>query len=164
MVFQFKENNHKIFNKSGYSGVGIFQGKNPINIGLLLRTAAIFGNDLIFTIGDKYSYQKADVTRSHLNIPTLNFETFDIFKDSLHPNCEIVAIEMSNKAKFLHDFTHPERAMYLLGSEDTGIPEHILKECKHIVKLPGRISLNVGITGSIVLYDRLTKRQEYESI
>lgn len=164
-MFQFKEHNqNSLFQKAGYSGIGIYGNKNQINIGLLLRSAAIFGNDFIFTIGEPYRYQKADVTRSHLNIPTINFESFDQLKRSIHPNCELIAIEMAPKAQFLHDFIHPERAMYLLGAEDTGIPEHILKECKHIVKLPGRISLNVGITGSIVLYDRLIQRKEYNHI
>lgn len=161
-MFQFKEiNQTKLFKKTGYSGVGILNCRNQINIGLLLRSAAIFGNDFIFTIGDPYSYQKSDVTRSHLNIPTINYESFEQFKKSVHPNCEIVAIEMSKSAEYLHSFRHPERAMYLLGAEDTGIPEHVLKDCHSVIKLPGEISLNVGIAGSIVLYDRAVKRKEY---
>lgn len=163
-MFQFKEVNEQLFEKKGYSGIGIFHNKNSVNLGLLLRTAAIYGNDFIFTIGEHYSYQKADVTRSHLNIPTFNFESFEQFKKAIHPNTEIVAIEMTKKARWLHEFSHPDRAMYLLGSEDTGIPEHILKECNKVVKLPGRVSLNVGITGSLVLYDRAIKRQEYENL
>lgn len=163
-MFQFKESNEKLFQKRGYSGIGIFQNKNQINIGLLLRTAAIYGNDFIFTIGEHYSYQKADVTRSHLNIPTFNFETFEQFKKSIHPNTKIVGVEMVKRAKYLHEFSHPDRAMYLLGSEDTGLPDHILKDCHDIVKLPGKVSLNVGITGSLILYDRCVKRNEYENL
>jgi len=162
-MFQFKKKNQSIFKKEGYSGIGFYGNKNQINIGLLLRSAAIFGNDFIFTIGEPYRYQKADVTRSHLNIPTLSFESFNHLRQSLHHNCEIIAVEMSNKAQYLHEFQHPERAMYLLGAEDSGIPEHILKECNDIVKLPGEISLNVGIAGSLVLYDRCVKRGEYKS-
>lgn len=163
-MFQFKEINNTIFSKKGYSGIGIINGKNSVNFGLLLRTAAIFGNDLIFTIGEQYSYQKADVTRSHLNIPTLCFKDFKTFKESLHSNTEIVGIEMTKKSVFLENFSHPERAMYLLGAEDTGIPEHVLKECHKVIKLPGKVSLNVGVTGSIVLYDRLAKRGNYENL
>ncbi len=164
-LFQFKENNKKIFTKEGYCGIGILQNKNVINMGLLLRTAAIYGNDFIFTIGgEPYSYQKADVTRSHLNIPTFHFETFDAFKSSIHPNCKIVAVEMTKKAKYLHEYSHPERCAYVLGSEDKGIPEHLIREFNDVVKLPGKVSLNVGIAGSLILYDRLIKRNEYQGL
>lgn len=160
-LFQFKEGNKSIFNKEGFSGIGIFNVKNNINIGMLLRTAAIYGNDFVFTIGERYSYQKADVTRSQLNVPIFNFATFKEAKECMPSNVKMIAIEMAKKAVYLHEYIHPERAVYLLGAEDTGIPQNILRQCNNIVKLPGKISLNVGITGSIVMHDRYCKRKEY---
>lgn len=157
-MFQFKEINESIFKGKGYSGIGIFNGKTEINMGLLLRSAAIWGNDFIFTIGKRYKAQKSDTTKSHLHVPTFSFETFEQFKSVIHPNVSIVAIEMGEKAKWIHEFNHPERAVYLLGAEDSGIPESILKQCNHVVKIAGEISLNVGVAGSIVLHDRFVKR------
>mmetsp|Transcript_6573 Transcript_6573/g.11571 ORF Transcript_6573/g.11571 Transcript_6573/m.11571 type:complete len:87 (-) Transcript_6573:57-317(-) len=60
----------------------------------------------------------------------------------------------------LETFTHPERAVYLLGSEDTGVPESVLLAAHHHVALPSvrYESFNVAMAGSIVMYDRLAKR------
>lgn len=159
-MFQFKDKNHTIFEKRGYYGVGIFSGKTMVNYGVLMRTAAVFGADFIFTIGQRYKKFQADTTQAHLHIPTFEFSSFDDLKKTIHPNSEIVAIEMDSRSRYVSEFTHPERAIYLLGSEDLGIPDHILKECHHVVKLPGNISLNVAVAGSIVLHDRIAKRKE----
>jgi len=72
-------------------------------------------------------------------------------------DCRLVGVEIDDRAEMLHEFAHPKRAIYLLGAEDTGLPEYIKEKCHFIVKLPGNTSLNVGVTGSIVLHDRASK-------
>ena len=69
----------------------------------------------------------------------------------------MVGVEIDERAELLHEFEHPKRAIYLLGAEDTGLPEEVLEKCHMIIKLPGNSSLNVAVTGSIVLHDRATK-------
>ena len=68
-----------------------------------------------------------------------------------------MGVEIDDKAEWLHEFEHPKRAIYLLGAEDTGLPEEVKEKCHFLIKLPGNTSLNVGVTGSIVLHDRATK-------
>ncbi len=158
MTFQFKEKNATIFDQRGYFGIGIYNPKYYCNVGTLWRTAAIFGANFLFTIGEgRYKQEKADTTKSHLHIPLFHFNTIKDLRSSLHPNCEIVAVEMINKAVMLDKFCHKERAIYLLGSEDDGIPPETIRACNRFIKLPGAISLNVATAGSIVLYDRITK-------
>ena len=72
-------------------------------------------------------------------------------------NCELIGVEMGGKP--IKEFTHPERAVYILGSEDRGLPEEILKSCKRNVELPSvrTPSFNVAVSGSIVMFDRVTK-------
>lgn len=50
-----------------------------------------------------------------------------------------------------------KRAVYILGSEDTGLPTGVLGFCQPIIQLPGAMSMNVAVAGSIVLYDRMQK-------
>ena len=59
--------------------------------------------------------------------------------------------------KNLKEFHHPERAIYLLGAEDHGIPPAILKKCQHTVSLKSvrTESFNVAVAGSIIMYDRI---------
>ena len=60
----------------------------------------------------------------------------------------------------LRTFEHPERCVYLLGAEDAGLPEPILRACRHRVSLEGvrAESYNVAVAGTLVMYDRLTKK------
>ncbi len=49
---------------------------------------------------------------------------------------------------------------WLKGAEDHGIPEKYLEKCQEVIKIPfGAMSLNVSVTGSIILYDRLAKHK-----
>lgn len=50
--------------------------------------------------------------------------------------------------------------MYILGSEDHGIPGNVLKVCHKSVSLPSvrYPSFNVAVSGSIVMYDRIAKQ------
>jgi tRNA G18 (ribose-2'-O)-methylase SpoU len=57
-------------------------------------------------------------------------------------------------------FVHPERAVYLLGAEDHGIPAQYLVQSPYHISLPSirTNSFNVAVAGSIVMFDRNTKR------
>ena len=55
------------------------------------------------------------------------------------------------------------RAVYVLGSEDNGLPSSVLRACAHVVELPAEVgraaSFNVAVAGAVVMYDRLVKRR-----
>ena len=56
-------------------------------------------------------------------------------------------------------FVHPERAVYLLGAEDHGIPIQYLNQCPYHISLPSvrTNSFNVAVAGAIVMFDRNIK-------
>lgn len=141
----------------GYSAIGVFRGKTHHNIGTLWRSAYILGASYIFTVDGKYKKQSSDVVRAWSRIPLFNYADFDEFLKNIPYDCRLVGIEIDDRAEMLHDFEHPKRAIYLLGAEDTGLPEFVKEKCHFLVKLPGNSSLNVGVTGSIVLHDRVSK-------
>ena len=144
----------------GYFGIGIYHSKNSINIGTLWRSANIFGASFIFTIGRRYKRQSSDTMKTPLNIPLFEFNTFDNFKSFLPKFARLVAIEITESAQDLRNYCHHEQTVYLLGAEDTGIPEEILHKCHDIIKIPGNYCLNVSTAGSIVMYDRLIKKTD----
>ena len=49
----------------------------------------------------------------------------------------------------------PPRAAYVFGAERFSLSPQVLKACEFVVKIPTRFSINVGMAGAIVLYDRL---------
>jgi tRNA G18 (ribose-2'-O)-methylase SpoU len=57
----------------------------------------------------------------------------------------------------LSEFQHPAQAIYLLGSENDGLPEEILQKCNVVVSIESvlRKSYNVAVAGSIVMYHRM---------
>lgn len=138
-------------------GIGIVNAKNDQNIGTLWRSAYILGASYIFTINKRYKSQATDVHNAWTKIPLFHFESLADFKKSLPHGCLLVGIELTDDAEHLQDFRHPERAVYLLGAEDHGLSNEALSMCHKVVKLPGKLCLNVATAGSVTLYDRIVK-------
>lgn len=77
--------------------------------------------------------------------------------DHLPHGCVPVAVELDERARPLQWYVHPERACYILGAEDNGLPRRVIDRCRDVVQIPGDYCLNVAVAGSIVLYDRVSK-------
>lgn len=142
---------------SGYFAIGIENVKRETNIGTLFRSAMILGADYIFTIGNRYKRQSSDTTKSWRNMPLFNYRDFDDFYIHMPYNCRLVGVELHPKAYQIKNFVHPDRCIYLLGAEDHGLTNKALEKCHSLLQIPGDISLNVSMAGSIIMYDRLTK-------
>ena len=141
----------------GYYGIGIYNNKYKENIGTLWRSAYSFNANFIFTICKRYKYQSSDVNKTWKNIPLYHYIDFDIFYENMPKDCILLGIELTDMAININEFNHPKRAIYLLGSEDGGLPNRIVNRCHSVIVLPGKYCLNVSIAGSIVMFDRLVK-------
>lgn len=163
MSFQFREKNNGAFLTRGFFGVAIFEAKHESNVGVLWRSASIFGASFIATVGSKrYKTMKSDTMVSHRYVPLFHFNDIEDLRTHLPKGCKLIGVELNNNSSALQSFVHPEQALYLLGAEDYGIPFHILQQCDIVIKIstPLNISLNVGVAGSIICYDRSTKREK----
>lgn len=138
----------------GFYGVGIYHPKTSMNVGTLWRTANLLDAAFIFTIGPRYKKQASDTMKTSRHIPLYNYANIQDLIDHLPDSCPLVAVELDKRAVNLKDFQHPERACYLLGAEDHGLPQPVLDKCHHLIKLDGEFSMNVAVAGSIVLYHR----------
>jgi tRNA G18 (ribose-2'-O)-methylase SpoU len=147
-----------INSNSGYFGIGIECCKTWANYGTLMRTAMVLDASFVFLIGKKFKKTFTDPTKTWRSVPVYSYENFEDFYKNLPFSCVLVGIEMDDNAQQLEHFEHPERACYLLGSEDNGMSRNARNHCHKLIKLRGNRSLNVAIAGSIVLYDRVVKR------
>ena len=143
---------------NGFYGIGIVHGKHDHNIGTLWRSAYIMGAAFIFTVGRPCKPQTSDVVSAWTRIPLYHYDSIDDLKNHLPYSTRLVAVELDEQSTPLESFTHPDRAVYILGNEKNGLPEPVLSACHDIVQLPGSLSLNVSVAGSIVLYDIVAKR------
>jgi tRNA G18 (ribose-2'-O)-methylase SpoU len=141
----------------GFFEIGIYRGKTPANVGTLWRSAYQLGASGIFTVGRRYPQQASDTVKAHRHIPLREFLDLEALLAAQPYGCPIVAVEMGGRS--LQSFVHPERAIYLLGAEDNGIPASALARCQHVVSLPSvrTQSYNVSVAGSLVMYDRFNK-------
>jgi tRNA G18 (ribose-2'-O)-methylase SpoU len=138
----------------GYFEIGIYHGKTIMNLGTLWRSAYQLGASGIFVIGHRFYRQASDTTKSYRHIPLRTYTDFDHFQASRPYDCRLVGIEMGGKP--LSEYTHPERAIYLLGAEDGGLPKHAIEKCQSLISLESinTNSYNVAVAGSIVMYHR----------
>jgi len=146
----------------GYFAIGIYHIKNSVNIGTLWRSAYLFGAAYIFTIGKRYKQQVSDTPKTWRHIPLFNFSSLETFLNYIPYDSKIVIIEMDDRAVKLNEYSHPQRAIYVLGAEDEGIDPNEFKN-KDIVIIPSieNKSMNVSTAGAIVMYDRLYGRKKY---
>jgi len=144
--------------RRGYFGIGIEEGKYDVNYGTIFRTAQIMGADFCFIIGDKCKKMATDTMHSYNNMPVFHYKDSQDFLDHLPIGVKLISIEMGEDAIELSDFKHPKNAVYVLGNEKEGVSKEIIDKSYAVVKLKGENSMNVAVAGSIIIYDRITRR------
>lgn len=141
----------------GYFGTAIYRPRREENVGGLWRTAACFEAAFVATVGGvQYQKQASDTPDTARHVPLLHYADMEEMVMRLPWGCALVAVEMTAAAVPLDRYAHRERALYLLGSETTGLPNSVLERCHDIVQIPTprEFSLNVAVAGSIVLAHR----------
>lgn len=146
----------------GWFGIGIIRGKSASNHGSLWRSALQFGAALTFTIGKRYDRKVegcADIYKTHRQVPCLAYENWESMIGNCAVDAKIVVVEYGGED--ITKFVHPKRALYVLGSEDCGVPPSLVQRAHCHISVPtaeGRpSSLNVAAAGAVVMYDRFMK-------
>ena len=115
----------------GYFEIGVFHPRSSDNLGTLWRSAYQLGAASIFTIGRPYRQQTSDTQHTAYEIPLRNYPTFEDFLANRPVGAQLIGVEMGGQP--LSTFVHPERAIYLLGSESNGLPESVLQQCNAVI-------------------------------
>jgi hypothetical protein len=145
----------------GYFAVGVDGISKPMNLGNLLRISHAFGASFFFTIDGKVRLSDAQSDTSQRRGPSadLRFRHGGGFPPA--QGCRIVGVEITDDAVDLPRFRHPLRAAYVFGSERMSLSPATLARCEFVVKIPTKFSINVGMAGAIVMYDRLVSLGGY---
>jgi tRNA G18 (ribose-2'-O)-methylase SpoU len=143
----------------GYFGIGVESISKPMNVGNLIRSAHAFGADFFFAIApaiDLKQIDRSDTSKTHRHMPVYEYATPKGL--TLPKGCQLVGVELLDGAHDLPSFTHPEQAAYILGPEKGELSSEVVARCDHVVKIPTKFCVNVGVAGAILMYDRwLTK-------
>lgn len=140
----------------GYFGIGVESSSKLMNAGNLLRTTHAFGGSFFFfvrSVWDRHELEQSDTARSIGSMPVYHFDTVGDMR--LPKGCKLIGVELTDDAIDLPVFAHPSAAAYILGPEKGSLSPEMQAHCDHIVKIPMKFCVNVGIAGAIVIYDRL---------
>jgi tRNA G18 (ribose-2'-O)-methylase SpoU len=143
----------------GFFGVAVYRPKREVNVGTLWRSACSYGAAFIGTVGERYERQASDTTKTFRHTPLVHYVDLDDLIQHLPHSCPLVGVELDPRAQSLTEYVHMDRACYLLGAEDNGLPPSVLDRCHQLVQIPAPMpwSLNVAVAGSLVLHDRYVK-------
>ena len=140
----------------GYFAVGVEGISKEQNVGTIARSAHSFGASFFFTIAPGLDVEKlrtSDTSDAFDHLPYYEYNSpaeMDLPKD-----CTLVGIELTEDSVELPSFRHPTRAAYILGPEMGSLSPEITAQCAHIVKIPMKFCVNVGVAAAITMYDRM---------
>jgi len=145
----------------GYACIGLDRPKDIKNIGGVLRAASCYEAQMI-VISElqqttEVEHLAADTAKTYRHVPVMfgaNLEDFLPYK------CIPIAVEITEDAHLLPNYTHPSRAFYVFGPENGSIKKEILEWCRDIVYIPTKYCMNLAATVNVVLYDRLVKNEK----
>jgi tRNA G18 (ribose-2'-O)-methylase SpoU len=146
----------------GYFAIGAEGISKPMNLGSLIRSAHAFGASFCFTIAPVFAASEVRLSDTSDAAKHLPLYTYDSVGDLTLPRgCVLVGVEISEDAVELPSFHHPAAAAYVFGPERGALSPELAERCAQVVKIPTKFSLNVGIAGAIVMYDRLISRGRF---
>ncbi len=140
----------------GYFGIGVEGISKEANVGNLVRSAHSFGASFFFTIApvvDVEAMRVSDTADSFDHMPY--YEYRDVKSLDLPQECTLVGVELTPDSIALPSFRHPTRAAYVLGPEMGSLSPEMTARCEHIIQIPMKFCVNVGVAGALVMYDRL---------
>ena len=140
----------------GFAAVGLLQPKTPANVGSVLRAAQCYEAAMVATTGQRYTRAPTDSMKAYRHLPLVQC---DDLRTVVPFDCVPVAVELTDGARPLTAYTHPERAFYIFGPEDGSIRKDVLAWCRDVVYVPTAFCMNLAACVNVVLYDRLAKQE-----
>lgn len=139
----------------GYFGIGVEGISKEQNIGTVARSAHAFGASFFFTIDpvvDVGAFRQSDTSDAFDHVPYHQYSSVETL--DLPDKCQLVAVELVEDSIELPSFRHPTRAAYVLGPEMGSVSPELMAKADHVIKIPMKFCVNVGVAGALVMYDR----------
>jgi tRNA(Leu) C34 or U34 (ribose-2'-O)-methylase TrmL len=143
--------------------VALVDPKYPHNVGAAVRAASCYGIRQVWFSGDRvqlrgargYRLPREERMRGYQDV---ELRQSDVFFDAFDRDVVPVAVEVRAGSESLIEFEHPDRALYVFGSEDGSLGRAVLRHCHRFVIIPTRHCTNLAAAVYTMLYDRHAKR------
>tara|TARA_B100000949_G_C14060325_1_gene357418 strand:- start:119 stop:649 length:531 start_codon:yes stop_codon:yes gene_type:complete len=140
----------------GYFGIGVEGISKEYNLGNLVRSAHAFGASFFFVIRPEIDVHAVRISDTSGAFDHMPFHIWDSIDDmDLPQGCQLVGVELAEDSIELPSFRHPTRAAYVLGPEMGDLSPEMMERTDHIIKIPMKFCVNVGVAGALTMYDRL---------
>ena len=121
-----------------------------------MRSAHAFGASFFFVIRPEIDIEAVRVSDTSGAFDHMPFHIWDnAAQMDLPQGCQLVGIEFMEDSIELPSFRHPTRAAYILGPEMGDLSPEIIERTEHLIKIPMKFCVNVGVAGALTMYDRL---------
>ena len=134
--------------------------QDPGNVGTLIRSALAFNYDKVFVSENTVDVYNEKVVRASqgaiFKINVVRKELSQIYRILKMNDFQIIVTSLTNNSVYLHELRRKEQFAIVLGNEGNGVSEVSLNNATDVVKIKmsDKIdSLNVGVAGSIVMYN-----------
>ena len=146
----------------GYFAIGVEGISKEQNVGTIIRSAHSFGASFFFTIDpevDVEGFRTSDTSGAFEHLPYYQYAS--PAELALPKDCTLVGVEFVDESVELPSFRHPRRAAYILGPEMGSLSPEVVAKCDHVVKIPMKFCVNVGVAAAIMMYDRMISMGRY---
>ena len=140
--------------------------EKPGNLGALLRTMDAASATGLVTIGQGSDPYNPNVIRASLgaafSVPHRHATVEELVEVCHSRKVSILAAALTERAQSLYDTALAGDVAICLGTEAEGISPSLLAVADHIVQIPmtGMVdSLNVSVSGAVILYEAWRQRQ-----
>lgn len=145
--------------------------RSAYNVGAIFRTAEGAGVSKIFLIGytptpiDRFGRTQSEIKKTSLGASeeiewSHHLDSLEVIKELKEKDCQIIAVEQTEKSIPLKKLEVPKNVAYIMGNEVEGVNKETLEKADIIVDIPmlgSKESLNVSVAAGIVLYYDLIK-------
>jgi 23S rRNA (guanosine2251-2'-O)-methyltransferase len=140
---------------------------DPYNVGGMFRVADACGAALVCTGKTVHPPNPQIAVTSMGAHRRVEFEYYEKHEDAalamIELGYELVAVEVTDDSQHYMQYPYPEKTCLVLGNEQTGVYQQVLKHCQGSVFIPmagkGR-SMNVHVAAAVVAFEVLLGDRE----
>ncbi|MEE2786910.1 MAG: TrmH family RNA methyltransferase [Myxococcota bacterium] len=138
-----------------HAALAMCQSRFNINLGVAIRSAEAAGLQAVYFVG-RSDFMRSPARGADLAIPVEGVEDVAaLVRLARLGHYQIVAIQQTAGSVPYHQADYPPQPLFVVGSEDAGMPKALLEAADLVVEIPqfGLIdSLNVATASTVVLF------------
>ncbi len=143
------------------TGVILIDPKYLHNVGAAIRACSCFAVGSMVWTGDRVN--PLEYERIPREERMKGYKSVQFFNDDkplgYFTHCTPVCVEVMEESEPLTTFVHPDRAVYVFGPEDGGVPQVYRRLCHRFVHIPSHHCLNLSGAVNVILAHRMMQRQ-----